>query len=153
MSRTISNTPRVIVAAVMIAVGILAAAAGLTVGLGDDGDLASLSAGAGQPAAKTFTLRGTLEVNCGGSCLGYRDIGDGGQVEIINDRHEVLAVTALRKITSDAGYTAGQSYEFVVANVPRGEKLYGVQIGNQNRGVIWKSEQEAASIGFRLTLG
>lgn len=152
MNRTISSTTRAIVAAIMVVVGVLAAGIGVAVAV--NSEPFSFSA-APEPAAAddSFTVRGTLSLTCTRSCVGYSDIQDGSQVEVVNDRHEVLTVTTLNSITSSAGYSVSRSYEFVAQDVPRGEKLYGVKIGNANRGVIWKSEAEAATDGFALTLG
>jgi hypothetical protein len=154
-TRPVTAASRAIVAGVMVAVGILAGGIGIAIGINDEvPGFSTLTGQAPDPADDlTFTLRGTLSVTCSGSCLGYGDIQDGGQVEIVNEQHRVLAVTTLGSIANDAGYGRARSYQFAAADVPRGEKLYGVKIGNADRGVIWKSESEAAAEGFALTLG
>lgn len=96
-------------------------------------------------ASDTFAVHGSVTVNCGTSCLGYGDITAGAQVEIVDNSNSVLAV----------GYLASGdgTYEFTVPNVPRGKPLYGVHVGNANRGVIWESEAEASTTGFALSIG
>ncbi|MDX8145196.1 hypothetical protein SK854_24005 [Lentzea sp. BCCO 10_0061] len=95
-----------------------------------------------------FTVSGSMTVN--GSCGsgGYADIALGGQVEIVNQDNEVLGVGTLQ-----TGAGARCSFRFTVSGIPEGERLYGAKIGNANRGVIWKSQQEARTEGFHLTLG
>jgi hypothetical protein len=94
-----------------------------------------------------FTITGTMTVNgvCGSG--GYSDIRLGGQVEIVNQDNEVLGVGTLQ---TGVGLC---SFKFTVGQIPEGERLYGAQIGNANRGVIWHSEQDAKTQGFHLTLG
>lgn len=102
----------------------------------------------------TFTVQGTLTVNCASTCEGYGDIVAGAQVEVVNDKQQTLAVSSLAYGGNASSYSySTNSYTFTVPGVPRGEKLYGVHIGNQNRGVIWKNEHDAESVGFQLTLG
>ncbi|WP_330273293.1 hypothetical protein OG205_41790 [Lentzea sp. NBC_00516] len=95
-----------------------------------------------------FTVSGSMTVN--GSCGsgGYSDIRLGGQVEIVNQDTEVLGVGTLQ-----TGAGARCSFKFTVSGIPEGERLYGAKIGNANRGVIWKGQQEARTEGFHLTLG
>lgn len=94
-----------------------------------------------------FDVDGSMTVNgrCGSG--GYSDITPGGQVEIVNQDNDVLAVGTLM---TGAGSC---KFNFVVSGVPRGERLYGAKIGNANRGVIWKTQQAAETEGFHLTLG
>lgn len=94
----------------------------------------------------SFDVAGSIEVADPYS-WGYDDIADGAQVEVINQQHDVLAVGYLLS-TDTPGY-----FEFEVPAVPRGHDMYGVSVGNANRGVIWQSEQETESYGFQLTLG
>ncbi|MFD4642280.1 hypothetical protein ACFWN2_33575 [Lentzea sp. NPDC058436] len=111
------------------------------------------SAGATSAAPSTssspdvFTVDGSMTVN--GSCGsgGYSDIRLGGQVEIVNQDNEVLAVGTLLTGLGSC------KFNFAVTGVPKGERLYGAKIGNANRGVIWKTQQEADTDGFHLTLG
>ena len=94
-----------------------------------------------------FTVVGSMTVN--GSCGsgGYSDIRLGGQVEIVNQDNKVLGVGTL------LGGTGSCSFRFTVSGIPEGQRLYGAKIGNANRGVIWKTQQEANAEGFHLTLG
>ncbi|MFI6101591.1 hypothetical protein ACIA8G_39105 [Lentzea sp. NPDC051213] len=95
----------------------------------------------------TFAVDGSMTVNgvCGSG--GYSDMRDGAQVEIVNQDDKVLGVSTLNRGESQCFFT------FTVRNVPTGERLYGASTGNSNRGVIWKTEQEAMAEGFHLTLG
>jgi hypothetical protein len=101
------------------------------------------------PAAPTtFSLTGSMTVTCGTyGCGGYSDIHAGAQVEVVDRDNRVLAVGELRQ----SGVSG--SYAFMVVDVPKGKGMYGVHIGNNNRGVIWKSEAEASTSGFALSLG
>ncbi|WP_285638895.1 hypothetical protein [Lentzea sp. NBRC 102530] len=111
------------------------------------------AAGTDSPAASstsgpaTFTVDGSMTVNGNCGSGGYSDIRLGGQVEIVNQDNEVLAVGTLMNGVGSC------KFNFSVSGVPEGERLYGTKIGNANRGVIWKSQQEAKSEGFHLTLG
>jgi hypothetical protein len=94
-----------------------------------------------------FTVSGSMTVDgrCGSG--GYSDIRDGAQVEIVNQDDEVLGVSTLNTSGGSCHFT------FTVRNIPAGERLYGASTGNSNRGVIWKTQQEAMTEGFHLTLG
>ncbi|MGW6934900.1 hypothetical protein ACWGE0_32890 [Lentzea sp. NPDC054927] len=87
----------------------------------------------------------TVAGSCGSG--GYSDIRDGAQVEIVNQDNKMLGVSALRKGEDRCVFT------FTVRDIPTGERLYGASTGNVNRGVIWKTQQEAMAEGFHLTLG
>lgn len=84
------------------------------------------------------TGKGVLVALLGGRVLRHPG---GAQVEIRNERNQVLAMGALES-------AGGCAYEFTVEGVPAGEKLYGASIGNANRGVIWNRAE-----GFALSLG
>lgn len=117
-----------------------------------------LTAGDTKPAPTapaTFALHGTVVVNCTSTCSGYSDITVGSQVEVLNQHNEVLAVGQLQSGYNPQKNTNGiaPDYEFTIPVVPRGQGLYGVHIGNANRGVIWKPESDAATTGFQLSLG
>jgi hypothetical protein len=109
-------------------------------------------------STSTFTVRGSVVQQCG-TCRGYDDIDTGAQVEVVNGKNEVLAIGKLGSSKLDAGVKsdgtsyATFTYEFTVAGVPRGEKLYGVHVGNANRGIIWESEMQASTTGFALSIG
>lgn len=95
----------------------------------------------------TFAVDGSMTVNGNCGSGGYTDIRDGAQVEILNQDDKVLGVSALKRGTSSCFFT------FSVRDIPTGERLYGASTGNSNRGVIWKTQQEAIAEGFHLTLG
>lgn len=99
----------------------------------------------------SFDTMLTMTVDAGGSgCSkgGYSDIRSGAQVEVINQKNEVLAVGNLDNTGPDCQFWS------LIKGVPAGEKLYGVKVGNANRGVIWKTEDEArGGGGWTLTLG
>ncbi|WP_027947228.1 hypothetical protein [Amycolatopsis taiwanensis] len=105
----------------------------------------------------TFTVQGAL--SCPGRlvCSGYTDIVPGAQVEVLNQANKVLAVGQLR-LANDGRRTGNggldvPDYTFTIPGVPRGEHLYGVHVGNANRGIIWEPEDQAVNSGFVLTLG
>ncbi|RSM64951.1 hypothetical protein DMH04_50245 [Kibdelosporangium aridum] len=104
------------------------------------------------PPPTSFTASVTMTISLGrySSCEsgGYRDIRSGGQVEIVNQKHEVLALGTLTRST-----LASCEFMATVANIPFGERMYGAKLGNANRGIIWKTESEARSTGWSLTLG
>jgi hypothetical protein len=102
-----------------------------------------------RPTSFSATVTMVVTVGTYGSCEGggYSDIRGGGQVEIVNQKNEVIALGTLTKVSG--GYC---SFTASVANIPTGEKMYGAKMGNANRGVIWKSEDEARQ-GWQLTLG
>ncbi|HEX7306966.1 hypothetical protein [Lentzea sp.] len=95
----------------------------------------------------TFAIDGSMTVsgNCGSG--GYSDMRDGAQVEIVNQDNKVLGVSTLKREDVSCHFT------FTVRDIPTGERLYGASTGNSNRGVIWKTQAEAMSEGFHLTLG
>ncbi|GGU36909.1 hypothetical protein [Lentzea flava] len=99
----------------------------------------------GTPDAFTVSGSMTVDGSCGSG--GYSDIRDGAQVEIVNQDNKVLGVSTLQTSNERCHFT------FTVRGIPTGERLYGASTGNANRGVIWKTEQEAKSDGFHLTLG
>jgi hypothetical protein len=124
----------------------------------------------GSDEDETFTLRGTMAVTCSsssyrsfsssGCAAGYSDLHAGAQVEIYNEKQEILATGML---TSDAAPTVSTgsysslavvtTYAFTIPDVPRGAKQYGVHVGNSNRGIIWAPEAQASTTGFTLSIG
>lgn len=109
------------------------------------------TAGLATTAAPTsFAANITMGVSGATRCEsgGYSDIRDGAQVQVVNQKNEVLAVGILSR-------TSPTKCEFasVVGDIPLGEKMYGAKVGNANRGVIWKSEDEAKTSGWSLNLG
>ncbi|MFJ4100061.1 hypothetical protein [Amycolatopsis japonica] len=113
----------------------------------------------GSKEADTFTLKGTLYV---AKCMssGYGDLLPGAQVEVTDQSGEVLGVGAVELSDAVANRKSGETSalkaictsKFSVVNIPTGRKMYGVHIGNANRGVIWKPESEAKQ-GFELSIG
>lgn len=101
-------------------------------------------------APTSFAANITMGVSGATRCEsgGYSDIRDGAQVQVVNQKNEVLAVGILSR-------TSPTKCEFasVVGDIPFGEKMYGAKVGNANRGVIWKSEDEAKTSGWSLNLG
>jgi hypothetical protein len=101
-------------------------------------------------APKTFTLTGTMYVaNC--ASAGYSDVLPGAQVQVSAQGGEVLAVGTLQRsfevsptqVLTASDFKAICTSKFSIPNVPTAKNLYGIHIGNGNRGVIWKSEAEA----------
>lgn len=113
---------------------------------GGTGDASGGSAPASAPS-NTFDIAGKLSVASGCGRGGYSDLRSGAEVELVNQKNEVLAVTTLDPA---GGYC---EFEFTLRGVPRGERLYGVHIGNNNRGTIWRTEEEAGRGGFELEIG
>jgi hypothetical protein len=99
----------------------------------------------------TLTIYGTMTLLDSNLYGGYDDIHAGAQVEVLNGRNEVIAIGELEPDE----YDTGNAYSFHIEGVPAGQGTYGVHIGNENRGVIWKKESEALRglMGFDLTLG
>lgn len=107
-------------------------------------------------APKTFVVHGTMSVTCSSyGCGGYSDLTTGAQVEVLNQDNKVLGVgTLLPSSTYKGNYSSSdKDFEFDVKDIPRGERLYGVHVGNNNRGVIWKTEEEASTVGFAVSIG
>jgi hypothetical protein len=103
------------------------------------------------PAKTSFRALLTMTVNPGAhsgcSSGGYSDIREGTQVEIVNQRNEVVALGTLHRISGDCSFSTS------IDDIPTGENMYGAKLGNANRGVIWKKEGEVRSEGWALTLG
>jgi hypothetical protein len=87
-----------------------------------------------------FTVDGTLKLrtNCA---------ADGVQVEIIDRESQPLAVGKLVENPANPC-----ELSFTVADVPDGEPLYGVRVGSEERGTVWKSEAELRD-GISLKIG
>ncbi|GHE84488.1 hypothetical protein GCM10017786_15220 [Amycolatopsis deserti] len=121
----------------------------------------ALTLGAESAGGKTFTLNGSMAVSCTSTygCVGYSDIHSGAQVEVYNEKREILATGYLTKASEPSASRGGYStsvvttYTFTIPDVPRGAKQYGVHVGNDNRGIIWATEDDASTLGFVLTLG
>lgn len=105
-------------------------------------------------APKTFVVHGTMSVSCSSyGCGGYSDLHSGAQVEIVNERNEILGVGTLTTSTSASNAYSSKAFEFDVQDIPRGARMYGVHVGNNNRGIIWETEEEASTVGFALSIG
>lgn len=132
---------------IVLAVAVVAAATAIT--LAAAGVFSSNNPTDPQPVvAATFVIHGTVSVSCG-TCTGYGDIRDGAQVEIVDNAHNVLAAGAL-DVNTDV---FSNTHTFTVPGVPAGRGMYGVHVGNVNRGVVWESEDQVVSSGFALSIG
>jgi len=109
------------------------------------GEKSELDGGGAEPAS--FTVAGSLQV-IGCSSRGYSDLEPGAQVTVQAQDGSVLGIGTLLQ----SGDSYGCARTFTVPNVPAGLSLYGVAVGNKNRGVIWRNEQDARN-GFALTIG
>jgi len=130
----------------LIAVIVIAAAAAIGFALAASGD-----SDAG--TAKTvFTVSGTMDL---GQCArrgaaNPADLQVGAQVEVTAQNGDVLGVGTLTPYANpDEPNSCKRSFD--VPNVPSGQALYGVHVGNANRGVIWKNEADAGG-GFELSI-
>lgn len=92
-----------------------------------------------------FDVSGTLTIRedrCGSD--GFSDIHNGAQVQVTNGAGEILGVGRLRQGSSC-------EFAFTVPDVPPGENLYGVRVGNAFRGTVWGSEKQARDgVSLRL---
>lgn len=131
--------------------GALAAVIVLVTHNNSDGRSSAGFAGFTQPSTSfTATLTMTVSLGTYGECEGggYGDIRSGAQVEIVNQKREVLAIGTLARATS-----SGCTFNATITEIPLGEKMYGAKVGNANRGIIWQTEAEARTVGWALTLG
>jgi hypothetical protein len=138
--------------AVAITVAALVALAGMAITL-------VLTLGGSPAKPEAFTLKGTMYV---AECTkpGYADLLPGAQVQVTGRNGEVIAVGTLefsdavtkRQAGVPADLKAVCTSTFSLLNIPAGRGLYGVHIGNGNRGVIWKSEDDARN-GVDLSIG
>ncbi|WP_197320147.1 hypothetical protein [Saccharomonospora sp. NB11] len=96
----------------------------------------------------TITVSGTMTVHGYGG-IGYQDIHDGAQVEVVNSKREVIA---LGRLESSVG--SGE-FSFTIPDVPADEDRYGVTVGNVHRGIVWADEADVidGTLYFGLTLG
>jgi hypothetical protein len=75
------------------------------------------------------------------SCVtptGLDDIGEGAQIQVTAADGDIVAVGQL-----DAGEwdKSDCAFRFTIPDVPRGEKFYGLHVGNESRGIIQFDEQ------------
>jgi len=116
---------------------------------------ATANSGPGKPA--TFTLEGTFELTddavddgeggCGGTG-GYDDIREGTGVTVYGASGDVIATGALQDPSYES-YTC--SFHVRVADVPKGEKFYKVEVSH--RGTLQLTADEAESGQFAGSLG
>ncbi|TCO52396.1 hypothetical protein [Actinocrispum wychmicini] len=150
--RAASNRAAAIVAAVIF--GTAAVAAGIVLVFSSGHDPVKQPTGSPDGLVKPTSFAATvyMEVHVGayGRCEGggYSDISAGSQVEIVNQKNEVLAHGTLARSSE----TTKCAFSASVTDIPAGEKMYGAKMGNANRGVIWKNETEARN-GWALSLG
>lgn len=131
-----------------IVLGVVVVLAVVSVTLAATGVFSLNKTPAAQVVPATFDVHGTVTLSCPG-CPGYSDLDSGAQVEILDRANTVLAVGAV-----DANNDVfSRTFTFTVRGVPTGKGMYGVHVGNVNRGVIWESEDQAATSGFALSIG
>ncbi|EOD60849.1 hypothetical protein [Amycolatopsis vancoresmycina] len=114
--------------------------------------------------AGSTAVNGTLTLLCDMQCTkstadgydGYTDLSDGSQVTLVNESGRVVATTELHRTPGEqTKIVAGmwvRTFTFTFADVPSAER-YGVHVGNNNRGTLWKDADEAERAGFQLSLG
>ncbi|MGW7534148.1 hypothetical protein [Amycolatopsis sp. NPDC054798] len=86
---------------------------------------------------------------------GYRDISDGAQVTLVDETGRVVATTALHRSGGPTDIVDGvwvRTFTFEFAEVPSAER-YGVHVGNDHRGTMWKDADDAERNGWQLNLG
>jgi hypothetical protein len=116
---------------------------------------ATANSGPGKPA--TFTLEGTFELTdsavddgeggCGGTG-GYDDIREGTGVTVYGASGDVIATGALQDASYES-YTC--TFHVRVADVPKGEKFYKVEVSH--RGTLQLTADEAEGGQFAGSLG
>ncbi len=103
----------------------------------------------------TGTIKGTVTIS-GETCLamsddGYSDITDGAEVDVVSTSGKVLGVGALG---TGVSRNAGCVFPYKVTAVPRGEHIYGVQIGSKGtRGVVHYNESVAFTKPADIVIG
>ncbi|MFJ8911655.1 hypothetical protein [Amycolatopsis sp. NPDC102389] len=112
----------------------------------------------------TASVNGSLSLSCDMKCTkatangydGYSDIHDGSQVTLVNEGGQVIAITELRRTAGEnTNLVDGiwvRTFTFTFAEVPNADR-YGVHVGNNNRGTLWKNADEIERDGFHLTIG
>lgn len=137
----------------------VAGIAGLVLGAGAVGTAWAVQSAGGSEAPAAFTLTGAMVLtgdhipagDADGSCegtQGYDDITEGASVSVYSASGAVVATGSL-----GAGIEDGTSCRFLVrvAEVPKGEKFYQVEVSH--RGKITVSAKEAEDGGFAASLG
>lgn len=106
--------------------------------------------------ATTDTFGDAPAAATGDSCDatdGYTDIASGAEVDVVDGSGKVLAIgnLAAGKVGAD---TASCVFTFEVPDVPMGLSIYGVKVGNGNRGIVHFSRaQMFGGTGPALSLG
>ncbi|MFI6031028.1 hypothetical protein [Amycolatopsis magusensis] len=115
-------------------------------------------------ALGTTSVNGSLSLLCDTKCTeatangydGYRDVHDGSQVTLVNEGGQVIAITELRRTPGENTNVVDgmwvRTFTFTFAEVPNADR-YGVHVGNNNRGTLWKNADEIERDGFHLTIG
>lgn len=112
----------------------------------------------------TTSVTGNLSLLCDMKCTkatangydGYRDVHEGAQVTLVNEGGQVIAITELRRAPGENTNVVDgmwvRTFTFTFAEVPDADR-YGVHVGNNNRGTLWKNADEIEQGGFQLTIG
>ncbi|MEA5358866.1 hypothetical protein VA596_04915 [Amycolatopsis sp., V23-08] len=110
------------------------------------------------------SVHGTLSLLCDLKCTkaaadgydGYSDLGNGSQVTLVDETGQVVATTELRRSPGEETKIVDgawvRTFTFTFTDVPSADR-YGVHVGNNNRGTLWKSADETERDGFSLTIG
>ncbi len=126
-----SNRPRIALLITVLSMLVIGGTVGLIVALS---------------GSSTMTVRGTLD-RPPSAHGGYSDLNVGAQVEVVNRSGEVLAIGVLVESPEEPVYDSlgfrTMSFVFEIPDVPRGHGIYGVRIGNANRGTIYEKEPDS----------
>ncbi len=110
------------------------------------------------------SVNGTLSLLCDMKCTkaaadgydGYGDLSNGSQVTLVDETGQVVATTELRRTPGEETKIVEgmwvRTFTFTFTDVPSADR-YGVHLGNNNRGTLWKSAEETERDGFSLTIG
>lgn len=83
---------------------------------------------------------------------GYDDIAQGAQVTVTDQDGRVLAVSELDAGAMPGGDSGRCLFTFTVSPVPSGQRLYGIHVGNDHRGVM-RYTADQLSHQVALTIG
>ncbi|MFD3520435.1 hypothetical protein [Streptomyces sp. NPDC058653] len=130
---------------------------GLTLGAGIVGAAWTITANSDPGKPATFTLEGEFTlledaVDIDDSCAGtggYDDIAEGTSVTVYGAKGDVIATGSLGKSSSAAFGTC--TFDIAVADVPKGEKFYKVEVSH--RGTLQLSAEQAENGELASTLG
>ncbi|MFG1638866.1 hypothetical protein ACGFMK_01130 [Amycolatopsis sp. NPDC049252] len=110
------------------------------------------------------SVHGTLSLLCDMKCTkaaadgydGYGDLSNDSQVTLVDETGKVVATTELHRTPGEETKIVDgmwvRTFTFTFTDVPSADR-YGVHLGNNNRGTLWKSADETARDGFSLTVG